>query len=147
MTLRALVTGGISGLGLAAAERLRADGTEVMTLDVHQVPTWSSTSQMAQPSPRQSSNSARSTSSSTPRVSWDRISPCGSATILSSSSPAAPAEASQPSRARCSVVSSGSATWLNGRDRQAVAAEKRGGSQRNWPAEGSGSLSHTTATT
>jgi len=33
MTLRALVTGGISGLGLAAAERLRADGTEVVTLD------------------------------------------------------------------------------------------------------------------
>ncbi len=33
MTLRALVTGGISGLGLATAERLRADGTEVITLD------------------------------------------------------------------------------------------------------------------
>lgn len=33
MTLRALVTGGISGLGLATAERLRADGTEVVTLD------------------------------------------------------------------------------------------------------------------
>jgi NAD(P)-dependent dehydrogenase (short-subunit alcohol dehydrogenase family) len=33
MTLRAIVTGGISGLGLATAERLRADGTEVVTLD------------------------------------------------------------------------------------------------------------------
>jgi 3-oxoacyl-[acyl-carrier protein] reductase len=33
VTLRALVTGGISGLGLATAERLRADGTEVITLD------------------------------------------------------------------------------------------------------------------
>ena len=33
MTLRALVTGGVSGLGLATAERLRADGTEVITLD------------------------------------------------------------------------------------------------------------------
>ena len=33
MTLRALVTGGISGLGLATAQRLRADGTEVVTLD------------------------------------------------------------------------------------------------------------------
>jgi NAD(P)-dependent dehydrogenase (short-subunit alcohol dehydrogenase family) len=33
MALRALVTGGISGLGLATAERLRADGTEVVTLD------------------------------------------------------------------------------------------------------------------
>jgi 3-oxoacyl-[acyl-carrier protein] reductase len=33
VTRRALVTGGISGLGLAAAERLRADGVEVVTLD------------------------------------------------------------------------------------------------------------------
>ncbi|WP_132290337.1 SDR family NAD(P)-dependent oxidoreductase [Kribbella sp. VKM Ac-2568] len=33
MTRRALVTGGVSGLGLATAERLRADGIEVVTLD------------------------------------------------------------------------------------------------------------------
>lgn len=33
MTRRALVTGGVSGLGLATVERLRADGVEVVTLD------------------------------------------------------------------------------------------------------------------
>jgi 3-oxoacyl-[acyl-carrier protein] reductase len=33
MSRRALVTGGVSGLGRATAERLRADGTEVVTLD------------------------------------------------------------------------------------------------------------------
>ncbi|TCN38474.1 short subunit dehydrogenase [Kribbella orskensis] len=33
MTRRALVTGGVSGLGLATVERLRADGIEVVTLD------------------------------------------------------------------------------------------------------------------
>lgn len=33
-TRTALVTGGVSGLGAAAAERLRADGLTVITLDL-----------------------------------------------------------------------------------------------------------------
>ena len=38
-TRTALVTGGASGLGAAAAERLRADGLSVITLDLAARPT------------------------------------------------------------------------------------------------------------
>jgi len=38
MTRTAIVTGGLSGLGAATAERLRADGSRVITLDLAPAP-------------------------------------------------------------------------------------------------------------